>query len=151
MIPNIPNIDKSIIRRPTTQRQLILKAICEINDCSGEHPTAREIFEIVSRLKKMSFGTVYRNLQILTEEGEIICVQTGYDAIRYDRRRDRHYHFHCKNCGKVFDIPFPYSTNIDIEATKNSNFVVEFHTVTFEGLCLQCTQSPAALPVPYAN
>jgi Fe2+ or Zn2+ uptake regulation protein len=145
MVPNINNTDKSIVRRPTTQRQLILKAICEINDCSGEHPTAREIFEIVCRSRRMSFGTVYRNLQILAEEGEIICVQVGYEAIRYDRRTERHYHFHCRKCGKVFDIPFPYSNNIDKEVTENSDFVIEFHTITFEGLCPECAGTDAEL------
>jgi Fe2+ or Zn2+ uptake regulation protein len=143
MIPNINNTEKSIVRRPTMQRQLILKAICEINDGSGEHPTAREIFEIVSRSKRMSFGTVYRNLQILIDEGEIICVQTGYEAVRYDRRRERHYHFHCRQCAKIFDIPFPYSSKINKEAEENSNFVIECHTMMFEGLCPKCVGGKA--------
>jgi Fe2+ or Zn2+ uptake regulation protein len=144
MLPNMTNIssnDKSVVRRATTQRELVLKAICEINEGSGEHPTARAIFEMVSQSRKMSFGTVYRNLQILTEEGEIICVQTDHDAVRYDRRRDRHHHFHCLRCGKVFDSPFPYSDDIDKEAAKNSAFVIEFHTITFKGLCPECVGS----------
>jgi Fe2+ or Zn2+ uptake regulation protein len=143
MIPNIAPPNKPIVRRPTTQRQLILKAICDVNDCSGGHPTAREIFEIVSRTSKMSFGTVYRNLQILVDEGEIICVQTGSEAVRYDRRSDQHYHFLCSTCAKVFDIPLPYDSSIDQAAAESSGFAVKSHTITFEGLCPDCvgTQS----------
>jgi Fur family peroxide stress response transcriptional regulator len=133
MVPNMNDSDKTIVRRTTTQRELILKVVYE-----GGHPTASEIFEIVSRSRKMSFGTVYRNLQILAGEGEIICVQIGQDALRYDWRKDRHHHFHCRTCGKVFDIPVPYSSNIDKEAAENSAFVIAFHTITFEGLCPEC-------------
>ncbi|MDR3277052.1 MAG: transcriptional repressor [Treponema sp.] len=133
MVPNMNNFDKTIVRRPTTQRELILKAVCE-----GGHPTAREIFDIVSRSRRMSFGTVYRNLQVLAENGEIICVQTDQDALRYDRRRDQHHHFHCRKCGKVLDIPVPYSSSIDREATENSAFVIESHSIRFEGLCPEC-------------
>jgi Fe2+ or Zn2+ uptake regulation protein len=133
MVPNIGNSDRPVIRRKTTQRESVLKAICD-----GEHPTAREIFETVSSSQKMSFGTVYRNLQILVEEGEIICVQTDKAAVHYDRRIDRHHHFHCRKCGKVFNSPFPYSANIDKEAAEKSNFVIEFHSITFEGLCPDC-------------
>jgi Fur family peroxide stress response transcriptional regulator len=130
------NFNKTIVRRSTTQRELILKAVCE-----GGHPTARKIFEIVSLSRKMSFGTVYRNLQILTGEGEIICVQIDQEAARYDRRSDRHHHFHCRKCGKVFDIPVPYSSNINMEVAENSAFVIESHTITFEGLCPECADN----------
>jgi Fur family peroxide stress response transcriptional regulator len=133
MIPNTNSAGKPVIRRQTTQRESVLKAVCE----SG-HPTAREIFETVSRSRRMSFGTVYRNLQILVEEGEISCVQTDHDALRYDRRRDRHHHFHCRKCGRVFDIPVPYSSSIDREATEKSAFVIESHSIRFEGLCPEC-------------
>lgn len=134
MIPNTNNSNKSIIRRATAQREMVLKAVCE-----GGHLTAREIFDIVSRTGRMSFGTVYRNLQILVEEHEIICLQNDPEATRYDRRRDRHHHFHCRKCGKLFDIPLAYSSDLDREAAANSVFIIEFHSLTFEGLCPECS------------
>ena len=69
MILNTNSSVKPIIRRSTNQRELVLEAICE-----GNHLSAREIFEVVSAKTRMSFGTVYRNLQILMEEGEIVAV-----------------------------------------------------------------------------
>jgi Fur family peroxide stress response transcriptional regulator len=86
----------------------------------------------------MSFGTVYRNLQILVEEGEIIAVQTDPDVLRYDRRRVPHYHLHCKKCGKVFDMPLPYRGDLDKKAGEKSGFLIESHTISFEGLCAGC-------------
>jgi Fe2+ or Zn2+ uptake regulation protein len=141
MISNMSMREKPILRRPTTQRELILKAICDSNALSGEHPTAREIFETVSASNKMSFGTVYRNLRILAEEGEIICVQTDKDAVHYDYRKDRHHHFHCQRCGGVFDVSVPYNSDIDKEVAKNNAFVIKFHATTFEGLCSECVSA----------
>jgi Fe2+ or Zn2+ uptake regulation protein len=136
MIPNTVSSDRLIIRRSTNQRELVLTAICE-----GKHLSAREIFEIVSVKAPMSFGTVYRNLQILVEEGEVISVQTDPNVLRYDRRRVPHYHLHCKNCGKVFDMPLSYRTDLDRKAREKSSFLIESHTISFEGLCADCQNS----------
>jgi Fur family peroxide stress response transcriptional regulator len=132
MIP-ISNKDKEIVRRKTSQRNLILEAVC-----NGDHLTAKEIFELVSGKKGMSFGTVYRNLQILEEEGEIAAIKADPELLHYDRRRERHHHLHCTQCGKVFDIPVPYRPEFDMEAAETSGFVIESHAITFEGLCGDC-------------
>jgi len=116
----------------------VLGAVCE-----GNHPSAREIFERLPGEASMSFGTVYRNLQILADEGEIACVEADPHAARYDRRRDRHYHLYCRLCGKVFDVPIPYREDIDREAAEKSGFVIESHTTAFQGLCVECARKEA--------
>jgi Fur family peroxide stress response transcriptional regulator len=125
--------DKEVIRRKTSQRGLVLEAVCK-----GNHPSAREIFERVSTKKSMSFGTVYRNLQILEEAGEIAAIKVDPELLHYDRRRERHHHLRCTKCGKVFDIPVPYRPEFDTEAAQKSGFVIDAHTITFEGLCRDC-------------
>jgi Fe2+ or Zn2+ uptake regulation protein len=133
MVPNINSPGKSVIRRSTNQRALVLAAVCQ-----GNHLSAREIFEVVSQKTRMSFGTVYRNLQILEETGEIISVQTDPEVLRYDRKRIPHYHLHCRKCGRVFDMPMPYRRDFDKQAGEKSGFVIESHAISFEGLCLNC-------------
>jgi Fe2+ or Zn2+ uptake regulation protein len=133
MIPIMNNSEKEIIRRKTNQRNLVLEAVC-----NGNHLSAREIFEQIDSKKRMSFGTVYRNLQILEEEGEIIAVKTDPELLRYDRRRERHHHLRCRKCGKVFDMPVPYRPEFDTEAAQKSGFTIESHAITFEGLCCNC-------------
>jgi Fe2+ or Zn2+ uptake regulation protein len=135
MIPITNDYDKEVIRRKTSQRDLVLEAVC-----NGNHLSAREIFERVSGKKRMSFGTVYRNLQILEEEGEIAAIKTDPELWRYDRRRERHHHLHCAKCGKVFDMPVPYRPEFDTEAAQKSGFAVDSHTITFEGLCRGCKE-----------
>jgi len=133
---NTVNGEKQIVRRHTNQRDIILQAISE-----GNHPSAREIFDAVSLKKRMSFGTVYRNLQILNEEGEIICIESDPEALRYERRKERHHHLYCKKCRKVFDVPIPYKSEFDIETARKSGFVIESHSISFEGLCKDCAAS----------
>jgi Fe2+ or Zn2+ uptake regulation protein len=132
MIP-ISNSEKNIIRRNTSQRDLVLEAVCH-----GNHLSAREIFELVIAKKRMSFGTVYRNLQILEEEGEIVAIKADPEVLHYDRRRDRHHHLRCLKCGKMFDIPVPYRPEFDTEAAQRSGFTIESHAIVFEGLCGVC-------------
>jgi Fur family peroxide stress response transcriptional regulator len=133
MIPIMNEENKEILRRKTNQRNLVLDAVC-----NGNHLSAREIFESVSAKRRMSFGTVYRNLQILEDEGEIAAIKADPELLHYDRRRDRHHHLRCTHCGKVFDMPVPYRAEFDTEAAEKSGFVIESHTITFEGLCGDC-------------
>jgi Fe2+ or Zn2+ uptake regulation protein len=133
MIPINIDRDKQVIRRKTSQRELVLGAVC-----NGNHLSAREIFELISVKNRMSFGTVYRNLQILEEEGQIISIKADPELLRYDRRVTPHHHMHCKKCGKVFDVFVPYRPEFDAEAAQTSGFVIDSHTVAIEGLCRDC-------------
>jgi Fe2+ or Zn2+ uptake regulation protein len=134
MIPNTNKKEQtSIPRRNTGQRNLVFEAVR-----AGNHLSAREIFTMVSKKTPMSFGTVYRNLQILVELGEIIAIEADPNMIRYDKRRDRHHHLLCKKCGNVFDVPISYQPEFDRKAQKESGFIIESHTITFEGLCINC-------------
>ncbi|MDR2807757.1 MAG: transcriptional repressor [Spirochaetaceae bacterium] len=125
--------NRRTIRRSTSQRKLVLEAVR-----NGNHLSAREIFVLVSQKKPMSFGTVYRNLQILEEDGEIISIQTDPSLLRYDSQQCRHYHLHCKKCGKIFDMPIAYREKFDREAAEKSGFAIDFHSISFEGLCHDC-------------
>jgi Fe2+ or Zn2+ uptake regulation protein len=133
MIPIMNNKEKEIVRRKTNQRNLVLEAVCH-----GNHLSAREIYDLIAVKKRMSFGTVYRNLQILEEEGEIVAIKTDPELWRYDRRTTPHHHLRCRNCGKVFDVPVPYRPEYDTEAAQKSGFTIESHAITFEGLCTNC-------------
>lgn len=77
--------------RNTRQRKIVLEAVQEHHD----HPSADQIYlEIRAKDPKISRGTVYRNLNILSEEGQITHVKVP-GADRYDCRTDFHYHLIC--------------------------------------------------------
>lgn len=125
--------------RNTNQRKIIL----DIMKNNYTHPTADEIYEKARAIDAhISRGTVYRNLGFLSETGEIkkICVTTGSD--HYDSNLNEHYHFHCCNCRKMFDIP----QNVLVETSKVSEqmakegFHVNSHSLIFSGLCPNCNK-----------
>ena len=95
-------------RRNSKQRQLVLEAVKARRD----HPTADQIYlDVRARDDKISRGTVYRNLGLLSDEGQISQVRVPA-ADRYDLRQDRHYHLFCTGCGRVFDAPHALSCGV---------------------------------------
>ena len=120
--------------RNSKQRQIILDAV--MTRC--DHPTADQIY-LDARAKddKISRGTVYRNLGVLAERGEIQNVKAPA-ADRFDSRLDRHYHLLCTRCGMVLDAPAPYHAEYDDAVARETGFRISRHRLTFEGLCPAC-------------
>ena len=113
---------------------MILDAVSKRHD----HPTADEIYlDVRAKDEKISRGTVYRNLGVLTENGEISNVKLPA-ADRYDCRIDYHYHLLCTECNKVFDAPHIYHREFDEKAAEDTGFLIKRHRVVFEGVCPEC-------------
>ena len=83
--------------RNTKQKTLILSII----DKYG-HLTIEQIKNLLEE-ENVSIATIYRNLNILTEEGKIkkICSD---DLTVYETIKEKHYHFECEKCKQVYDI-----------------------------------------------
>ena len=124
-------------RRNTRQRQLILEAVRSHCD----HPTAEQIYrDVAEQAPTISKGTVYRNLSVLAQEGELTQVEAP-DASRFDLRQDRHHHLVCSACGAVVDAPVVYQEQLDTLAARESGFIVTGHHTIFQGLCPSCAQA----------
>lgn len=104
-----------------------------------DHPTADMIYsDIRKQYPNISLGTVYRNLALLTELGEIQHLPLRDGADRYDGRMDPHTHFYCRACGKFMDLP-PVKTNLLMRAVGGGfDGVIEESMVGFTGLCAEC-------------
>lgn len=123
--------------RNTKQRGLVLDAVRGRQD----HPSADEIYsDVREKDGKISRGTVYRNLNILAELGEIEHVKVP-SADRYDLRLDRHYHMICVRCGAVVDAPIPYREDYDEAVREVTGFQIERHRTVFEGVCPTCLEA----------
>lgn len=123
-------------QRKSKQRQMVLDAVTARCD----HPTADQIYlDVRAKDNKISRGTVYRNLGILSENDEITNVKVPA-ADRYDLRLDRHYHIFCICCGRVFDAPLSYHKQYDEQIEKETGFQINRHRLIFEGLCPNCKE-----------
>lgn len=125
-----------INRRNTKQRQLILDSVKSRCD----HPTAEQIYQdVYAKDRKVSRGTVYRNLSVLATQKQIKEIPLS-DANRYDLRTDNHIHFICEKCHKVFDIPVSYDESLDNKRLENG-FLINNHETIFKGLCSDCADT----------
>lgn len=126
--------------RNSKQRQIILDAV----RARCDHPSADQIYlDVRAKDDKISRGTVYRNLGILSEAEEILNVKVP-TADRYDFRVDRHYHIYCTKCGKTFDAPIEYHHEYDEQVKEATGFKVMRHRLVFEGLCPECAEKTKA-------
>ena len=105
----------------------------------SDHPTADMIYmDIRVQYPNISLGTVYRNLALLTEIGEILHIPSVNGADRYDGNMEPHSHFICRQCGGIQDLP-PVEAEILRESIGELfDGVIEETRVVFSGLCGVC-------------
>ncbi len=123
--------------RMTKQRRLILEELRRENS----HPTADLIYERVrKRMPKISLGTVYRNLEILTALGEIQTLELSGSQKRYDGIPNKHYHIRCLHCGRVDDAPIAPLQRLEDELYEATVYTIMGHRLEFIGLCPECSK-----------
>lgn len=121
--------------RNTPQRELI-RALLEGN---ALHPTAAEVYELARKAApSIGRGTVYRNLNLLAEGGEIARLQMPLGPDHYDAVTRHHYHFLCRNCCCVLDTKIPYAPALNLETANVPGCKTEWHRLILVGLCPDC-------------
>jgi len=122
--------------RNTYQR----KKVKSVLDKDNVHLSADSIFELVNQeddLPKVSRATVYRTLNTLYENGEILKIVSGNVAY-YDGNPIKHHHFICENCGVIIDVPLKYKEELNREIESKMNVKIKVHETIFYGLCNKC-------------
>lgn len=124
--------------KDTRQRKLILLILKN----TRSHPTADSIYDEARKtIPHISKGTVYRNLAILKERGEITELKIDETVARYEIKQNSHYHFRCEQCGKVIDINMPVEESMNHKVSRETGFQVNSHLLEFRGLCRECLRS----------
>lgn len=124
--------------RMTKQRQVILEELCKVTS----HPTADEMYQMIrKRLPKISLGTVYRNLEILSELGMVLKLDVGGTQKRFDGNVENHYHARCKHCGSVSDIHMSINADVEAQAQLCTDFNIQRHSLEFTGVCPACQEA----------
>ncbi len=123
------------VQRKTRQRQLIL----EVLRSTDSHPTADWIYEQArKKMPNISLGTVYRNLNLLRDLGEIIELNFGSTFSRFDGNPLPHYHFTCLECGRVYDVDEPLHPELEERVERSMGCEVTYHRLEFYGTCREC-------------
>lgn len=106
-----------------------------------DHPTADFVYENMKQIyPNISLGTVYRNLSLLADLGEIQKLSSFGGADRFDARTVPHCHFMCTRCGRVMDV---FSEHIDkslesIAADFKDGQISDYYKARFFGICKEC-------------
>ena len=137
----LPGMKKDLLKeknlRMTRQRKVILEELRKLNT----HPSADEIYEVVRhRLPRISLGTVYRNLEVLSELGEIQKLELSGLLKRFDWDTKKHYHIRCVRCSRVDDAPIAPLNQLDNELYGATVFEIIGHNLEFTGLCPECSR-----------
>lgn len=104
-----------------------------------DHPTAETVYlGIKEEFPNISLGTVYRNLSLLSDIGEIQKLSTGIGPDRFDGNPALHYHFICKHCGSVLDLSVDGLDHINVLANQGFDGEIEGHITYFYGKCADC-------------
>ena len=104
-----------------------------------DHPTADAIYaSIREEFPNISVGTVYRNLNLLVELGEIQKLRCGDGADHFDADTRPHYHFMCRECGCIEDLPMEISQEINDLAQEHVHGKIDSHITYFYGVCENC-------------
>lgn len=120
------------------QREMIKSFLMTRKD----HPTADIVYMNVRQQNpNISLGTVYRNLTLLADIGEITRLRVGDGVDHFDADTSPHYHFVCTECGSVIDLEMDSIESITEVAGANFDGRIAGHVTYFYGTCCHCTKS----------
>ena len=122
-------------RRNTIQKDLVRNAVYEMK----RHVTANEVYEFIKEsYPTIGKGTVYRNLDILVEEGALRKVEVSEGPNRFDFTLKNHYHVRCVKCGEVSDVDMDEIP--DLMKKIHDTHGIEFldYDISCKGICQKC-------------
>ena len=107
-----------------------------------DHPTADVVYENMKRIyPNISLGTVYRNLSLLADIGEIRKLPSFGGVDHFDGRIEQHSHFMCNKCCKVIDMESENLDHLLEDAGRDFKGEISDYSVRFFGTCEECMKS----------
>ena len=117
------------------QRELILQALKD----NPVHPTADCLYSCLKDANpELSLATVYRNLNLLADNGIINRVSGLDGSAHFDHNTHKHYHFICSKCNKVYDVPYDIAPDLEAKTTAATGLKTESADVVLHGICPDC-------------
>jgi Fur family ferric uptake transcriptional regulator len=89
-------------------------------------------------LPKISLGTVYRNLELLSQNESIRKIQMSGSEARFDGETRPHHHARCIECGAIDDL---FGVSEDVVRSHHEsldNYDIRGYRIEFYGLCPNC-------------
>ena len=125
------------MQRKTRQRDAIMAIMADETDFRS----AQQVHAaLVAAGQTVGLATVYRNLQTLTEIGELDSLRSEEGETLYRRctARRHHHHLVCRSCGYTVDIQDDQLEQWIAEISQRYQFSDIEHMADIFGLCVNC-------------
>jgi len=120
-------------QRNTRQRAAIRKAF----ERADRPLSPQQVLDAAqAEVDGVGIATVYRNIKALLEEDWLVAVELPGSATVYERSgKAHHHHFHCDECGRVFELT---GCLPNINRLAGRKFSVARHELVLYGMCADC-------------
>ncbi len=117
----------------TRQRQFVLNVIID----RGKPFSASDLYDDLSN--EMDLATIYRNLEMLNNEGIIRQVMNEKERQYYElacEHNPEHPHFYCNSCGRIYCMKKGKPLHLNDKLSED--FIIEHTILQFRGICPKC-------------
>jgi Fur family transcriptional regulator, peroxide stress response regulator len=121
--------------RLTQQRRAIIDFIAGRED----HPSAKQIFEVLQTKTDISFATIYNTLETLVKIELIKEIDFEHKENRYDTNLRPHLNLVCTKCGSIQDVEFKLPVTPQ-QVKADTKFTTTNYRLEFMGVCAQCNK-----------
>ncbi len=121
------------MQRRTQQRD----AIREVFEKAGRPLGPEEVLDVAQgEVPGMGIATVYRTIKSLLESGFLTQVSVPGQPACYELAgMHHHHHFHCEECGRVYDFE---GCPGDVDRFTPAGFRLKRHELLLYGICEDC-------------
>lgn len=104
------------------------------------HSSADRVYQaVLPKLPSITRATVYRNLEVLRDEGLVTCTDLGQGSMVFEVRDDyHHHHLVCLKCGHMQEVPDQLFNSLAEGIQKKYKFQPRLEHLAIFGLCKQC-------------
>ncbi|HPZ15175.1 MAG TPA: transcriptional repressor [Sphaerochaeta sp.] len=128
-------------KRQTIQKGLVWDAV----STATNHPNAEQIYESIALLHpSISRATVYRNLNMLVDEGKVRRIKVLGGPDHFDHWLEKHYHIQCMECGSVGDVRLGDGFTVPEREVDAHGYELVSYEIVFNGICPDCQIKRAA-------
>src|SRR5579875_1737080 len=118
------------------------RALAAVLDAGQGFRSAQELHaELRARGERVGLTTVYNQLRVLAEAGELDALRSDDGETRYRRCNsdEHHHHLVCRHCGRAVEVEGPEVERWAARTAARHGFADVTHTVEVLGTCTACT------------
>lgn len=122
----------------TKQKESILECIKENSE---EYMTIQKLYdELKKKSQKVGLTTIYRNLDKLEAENEIVAINiAGYNGTCYKYLSDKKvFYIKCEECGNLVPIQCPELSSLYVHLQEEHHIQINPVKTMFYGRCESC-------------